>query len=357
MRRTQAAGSHLMQEEFEVSHEKAQGVSRREFVVQSGMLAGGALLGGAAGQTWAETPAGELPKRVLGRTGVSVTTLTLGTAPSGFTKPHNPKIVADCVNAAIDLGVNAIDTAPAYDVGEEGVGLALGSRRKEVFLSTKVMADDVAKAEKILANSLKVLKTDCVDLVYFHHVGDRKVDVAMNPDGVYTWLLKQKKAGKARFVGISGHNQPAKFIGLLESGEVDVLLTIVNFVDRYTYNFEEKVLPIARKHNVGIVAMKVFGGARKGNYPDPKCLPELDPEHLEIAVRYSLNVEGVATLDIGAHNVEQVRKDVELVKRYRPPTDEETQKLASLGKDLAGKWGTHFGPIAGIGSYKDVYHV
>src|SRR3990167_2194439 len=98
MRRTQAAGSLLTQEEFEVSHEKAQGVSRREFVVQSGMLAGGALLGGAAGPAWADAPAGELPKRVLGRTGVSVTTLTLGTAPAGFTKPHNPKIVADCVN-------------------------------------------------------------------------------------------------------------------------------------------------------------------------------------------------------------------------------------------------------------------
>jgi hypothetical protein len=346
-----------MQEEFEVSHEKAQGVSRREFVVQSGVLAGGALLGGAAGPAWADAPAGELPKRVLGRTGVSVTALTLGTAPAGFTKPHNPKIVADCVNAAIDLGVSAIDTAPAYDVGEEGVGLALGERRKDVFLSTKVLADDVDKAEKSFANSLKVLKTDCVDLVYLHQAGDRNVDIAMNPDGVYTWLLKQKKAGKTRFVGISGHNRPSKFIGLLESGEVDVLLVIINFVDRYTYNFEEKVLPAARKHNTGIVAMKVFGGARKGNYPDPKCLPQLDPQYLELAVRHSLAVEGVASLEIGAHNVEQVRKNVEMVKRYRPPTDEENQKLASLGKELAAEWGTHLGPIAGIGSYKNVYHV
>ena len=339
--------------------ERPHGVSRREFVVQTGALAGGVVLGGMAGASQAgqETPSGELPKRVLGRTGVSVTTLTLGTAPAGFVKPDNPKNVADCVNAAIDLGVNAIDTAPAYNVGEEGVGLGLGKRRKDVFLSTKVLADDVAEAEKILANSLKVLKTDCLDLVYLHQAGDRKVDVALNPDGVYTWLLKQKKAGKIRFVGISGHNRPAKFIGPLESGEVDVLLTIINFVDRYTYNFEEKVLPVARKHNTGIVAMKVFGGARKHNYPDPKCLPELDLEHLELAVRHSLAVEGVATLEIGAHNVEQVRKNVEMVKRYRPPTDEENQKLASLGKELSAQWGTHLGPVAGIGPYNHLYHV
>jgi predicted aldo/keto reductase-like oxidoreductase len=321
------------------------------------MLAGGALLGGVAAQAWADTAAGELPKRVLGRTGVSITTFTLGTAPAGFAKPHDPKNVADCVDAAIDLGVNAIDTAPAYDVAEEGVGLALGKRRKEVFLSTKILADDVAKAEKILANSLRLLKTDYLDLIYFHQVGERKVDIALQPDGVYTWLLKQKKAGKIRFAGISIHNRPEKALGLLESGEVDVLLTIINFVDRHTYNFEEKVLPAARKQKTGIVAMKVFGGARKGNYPDPKCLPQLDVEHLEMAVRYSMATEGVASLEIGAHNVDQVRKNVELVKRCRPLSEEENQKLVSLGKELAAQWGPHLGPLAGIGSYNNVYHV
>ena len=121
------------------------------------------------------------------------------------------KNVADCVRTAIDLGITGIDTAPAYDVAEEGVGIGLGSRRKEVFLSTKVMADRVEDAEKILAASLKKLKTDYVDLLYFHCIGDRKVDIAMNADGVFTWLVKQKKAGRTRFVGISGHHRPGRF--------------------------------------------------------------------------------------------------------------------------------------------------
>lgn len=60
-------------------------------------------------------------------------------------------------------------------------------------------------------------------------------------------------------------NRLQKFVRLLESGEGDVLLVILNFFDRYTYNFEEKVLPVARKYEVGVVAMKVFGGAQKGN--------------------------------------------------------------------------------------------
>ena len=257
--------------------------------------------------------------------------------------------MADCVNAAIDLGVNFIDMARKYDVAEEGVGLALGRRRKDVFLATKVMADTVADAERSFSESLRLLKTDHVDLLYFHHVGDRKVEIARGADGVFTWLLKQKKAGKTRFVGISGHDRPHKFGQLLESGEVDVLLVALNFVDRHTYNFEEKVLPVARKHDVGVVAMKVFGGAQNGNYPDPKCPPQLEVQHLELAVRYALGLPGVATLNIGVHNVEQLRKDVEMVKRYQPLTAEEQAKCLALGKELASRWGQHLGPLAHAG--------
>lgn len=95
----------------------------------------------------------------------------------------------------------------------------------------------------------------------------------------------------------------------------DVLLTIVNFVDRHTYRFEEDVLPIAQRHNIGIVATKVFGGARKnsGGYANPQSPPELDEKHLELALRYSLSTPGVCTLNIG--------------------------------KSLASKWGAHFGPV------------
>lgn len=327
-------------------------LSRREFVYQSGLLAGGAWLAAAAGQATAAdkaTSAGELPRRVLGKTGASITALTLGTAPCGFAKPHSPQNVADCVNAAIDLGITSIDTAPAYDIAEEGVGMGLGKRRKNIFLATKVMADDVKEAEKIFSNSLKLLKTDYVDLVYFHHLGDRKVDIAMEPNGVFTWLLKQKKAGKARFVGVSGHNRPGRFAKFLESGECDVLLTVVNFVDRHTYNFEESVLPIAVKNNVGIVAMKVFGGSLKMNYADPKCPPQLDVKYLDLAARYALGIPGVTTLNIGVHNVEQVRRNVELVKKCQALTAEEVAQCRTLGKQLAAEWGEHFGPLVRAG--------
>jgi uncharacterized protein len=340
--------SQAPEEEPRVSYH-TPGISRRTFIGQTGFLAGGSLLSVAASHAAAAERAasgGDLPHRVLGKTGVSVSALTLGTAPCGFAKPASPKSVADCVSAAIEVGINSIDTAPAYDVAEEGVGIALGSRRKAVFLSTKVLADNIADAEKSFSNSLRKLKTDYVDLVYFHQVGDRKVDLAQKPDGVFTWLVKQKKAGKARFVGISAHNRPAHCERFLASGEVDVLLTVLNFVDRYSYNFEGDVLPIARKNNVGIVAMKVFGGARKGNYPDPKCPPQLDVQHLELAVRYALGIPDVATLNIGVHNIQQLLKNVNMVKSFKPLSAAEQATCVALGKKLTAEWGNHLGPLA-----------
>lgn len=328
-----------------MSSDQTNSINRRDFTRQAGQLAGGMALSTQVAAAFAAEST-QLPRRVLGKTGVKLTVLTLGTAPCGFAKPHSPDNVAACVRAAIDLGINSIDTAPAYDVAEEGVGKGLVGRRDKVFLATKVMADTIADAEKSFSNSLRKLKTDHVDLVYFHHLGDRDIDRARADDGVYPWLLKQKKAGKARFVGVSGHNKPPRFRPFLEAGEVDVLLVALNFVDRFTYNFEEAALPTARKLDVGVIAMKVFGGARKMSYADPKLGAQLEREHMPLAVRYSLALPGVTSLNIGVHNVAQLRQNVEMVLAAKPLTPAEEKKLAALGKELSTTWGKHFGPLA-----------
>ena len=332
-----------------MSSDQNTSISRRAFVRRSGLLAGGVLIGASGSSAAAsESVVDGWPRRVLGRTKVSVTTMTLGTAPCGLCPKILPPEIARIVNEAIDLGITSIDTAPAYKQSEEGVGMALGRRRKEIFLATKVMADTIEEAERSLSNSFRLLKTDWIDLVYYHSVGSHDLEKATAPDGVFTWLVKQKQAGKFRFLGISGHHLPGMFPRLLETGEVDVLLTVVNFVDRHTYGFEEKVLPVARKHDVGIVAMKVFGGARKkaGSYPNPDAPPELDLEHLEVAVRYALGTPGVATVNLGVHNREQVRKNVEMVKGFRPLSEDEEAELSELGKQLAEQWKDHFGLVA-----------
>jgi predicted aldo/keto reductase-like oxidoreductase len=184
-------------------------------------------------------------------------------------------------------------------------------------------------------------------VLYFHDLGDRDIQRAREPDGVFTWLLKQKKAGTCRFVGVSGHNLPGRFPAFLQTGQVDVILVTVNFVDHHTYGFEEKVLPLAQEHNVGIVAMKVFGGPdpKTGSWGNPNAKANVGQDRVELAIRYALSAPGVASANLGVHHQQQVRQNVEFVKRFRPLSPEEQQMLTQLGRELAGQWGAHFGPV------------
>ncbi len=328
-------------------------ISRRRFTRDTVLMAGGALLGMSLKQSADAAPATEsLPRVKLGRTGELVTRMTLGTVPCAMPEGATPRQVADVIDEALNQGVRSVDVAPAYLRAEEGAGLALGKRRSEVFLSTKVAASTVEDAERSLANSLELLKTEYIDVLYLHSVGsrpqDRDPEVALRPDGVFPWLLKQRQSGKCRFVGISSHNAPKMCIPLLETGEVDVLLTVVNLVDRFTYDHEGILLPLAKKHDTGVVAMKVFGGAKRVL---PEGVPfnvagptELDKEHLATALRYALGVPGVAAVNLGCRTREEVRANVAAVLAYQPLSDEEALAAETLGQELAPKWTERFGP-------------
>ncbi len=331
-----------------MSSEHNQGISRRRFVAQSGVAAGGVLLGGAAAANGSSPPEQAIPQRVLGRTNVPITAMTLGTAPCGQSRDVSTQQVADIVDEALNQGIASIDTARLYGNAEEGIGRALGRRRKDVFLATKIWADTVDDAERAMSESLKALKTDYVDLLYFHNLGNRNVETAMGADGVFTWIQKQKELGKTRFVGISGHNLSERFPAFIETGEVDVVLMVLNFVDRYIYGFERKILPLARKHNLGVIAMKVFGGIQGGfrNYGGPPSPPQMDTKYLDLAVRYTLGLPGVTSVNIGVHCAEQVRENVKRVKRYQALSREELDEIARIGQTLSPQWGPHFGPAA-----------
>ncbi len=343
-----------------MADEHQSGISRRHFVRQGGLFAAGATLGagalssvGSDEATAADrASAGELPRAVLGRTGERVTRMTLGTVPSGMPEDATPRDVARMVDAALEAGVRSIDVAPVYVHAEEGAGIALGKRRKEVFLSTKVWADTVADAEESFANSLRLLKTDYVDVLYLHSVGsrtkDRDPDVALRPDGVFPWILKQKKLGKCRFVGVSSHNAPSMCRQVLETGDVDVLLTVINFVDRYTYNHEGELIPVARKHGTGVIAMKVFGGSRRVLPPGQKMNlagpAEMHGYDFNLAIRYAMSVPGVTAVNLGCHTPEELRQNAATVRAAKPLSNEQRAQLERIGRDLAPKWCERFGP-------------
>lgn len=287
-----------------MSKEKQNQFSRRSFLQGASALGGsGALLlsRGHGGYAQDTTTTQTLPRRVLGKTKQRVSALALGTWPCGRSEDVDMRGVSALVNEALDLGINFIDTARNYGKAEEGIGKALGKRRDEVFLTTKVWADDADEARRSLEESLRVLQTDHVDLVYLHSVGNRDTEQARAADGALTYLLSQKESGKTRYVGISGHSKAKDFVSILETGQIDVVMMAMNFVDRYIYGFEQKVLPVANRLNVAVACMKVFGGIRGGfgaaDGPNPG--PEMDSRHIQRAIRYAMGLPGVATLVIG----------------------------------------------------------
>ena len=99
--------------------------------------------------------------------------------------------------------------------------------------------------------------------------------------------------------------------------------------------------------------MKVFcgpalkkDGKSSSRWEDPKNQANVGVENVEMAIRYGLSVPGVSTVNLGVHNVEQVRQNVKHAAAFKPLSDGERKKLARLGKKLSAKWGPQYGPVA-----------
>jgi predicted aldo/keto reductase-like oxidoreductase len=320
-------------------------IGRREFLKRAGCAGAGLALTLMQHPLRAQTD-GELQKRVLGRTKEKVTILGLGTAPVG----EGPVGVEEGIkifSEVIDRGVNYVDTARIYGNAEEILGHIIPKRRDKLFLVTKVSTDNGARAEQSLSESLSRLKTDYIDLVHIHSIGGKNLDRVLGKDGVLEFLLKQKEAGKIRFIGVSGHNRPANFVRMIQTDQIDVLMGVMNHADRNIYDFEGKVLPEAIKRNVGCAAMKVYAGIKGGfrNHRSGFVGCATEPERLPHAMAYALDLEGVSVAVVGPYTAKQAIQNVQFASQYKPLTPEQQASLMEYGKNLAKSLGPRYGRV------------
>jgi predicted aldo/keto reductase-like oxidoreductase len=283
------------------------------------------------------------PKRQLGRTGEWVPILGFGTASLG--RGVADDVAAQLLNHAVDLGINYIDTAAevgGYGRAQKQIGRALGARRNEIFLVSKLFEPDGDAARRLLESNLAELRTDHVDLLYVHSLGHDKMDpdVVFAKNGVFETVLRAKEEGLTRFVGVTGHNRPERLMRALADYDLDVLMTAVNFVDVHTYGFERRIWPFARRRGLGLVAMKVYGGVKGQHTP-----ALLDEEHHEMALRYALSIEGCASAVIGMVSKDELEENVRRARAFSPLTEGERAALLATGETLAAEWGPHFGPV------------
>jgi uncharacterized protein len=285
-----------------------------------------------------------LPTRRLGKINFQAGILGLGAQHLG--DPGVEQSTVDrVIGEALDNGLNYIDTAPPYNQSEERVGRALKGKRDKVFLVSKVETSAKGDALYQLHDSLRKLQTDHLDCVHIHNISrdDRypSLDQVLAKNGTLGALLEARQQGLIRHIGCTSHLRPARMLPALATGEIDLMMCALNFVERHIYGYEEKVLPEARKRNIGVIAMKVLGGPVKG--PGARLI---SPEDYQTTLRYVWSIPGVAVAIVGIRTPEELRQALNAARSYKPFDRQEISHVTERGKQLAAQWGPLRGPVA-----------
>jgi hypothetical protein len=295
-------------------------ISRRQFLedIGFGAAAGTSLL--LLKDAASARPTTDLiPSRTLGRTGAKVSILAFGCG-SRFLMYKDEESALSILNRAIDLGITYLDTAYAYGDGESEtrIGKVMASRRKEVWLATKIPDRTRDEFLRRLEGSLKRLRTDHVDLVHIHGLGQAgdlaKIEA---PDGALKGLMEAREQKMARFVGMTSHTNGEVMAKAIERHDLDCVQVALNA--SRNGRFEELALPAANAKNLGVIAMKVTGQEfLVGEGPGKADMRSL--------LRYSMSLP-VTTAVVGMPRAEMLAQNVEMARNFLPLKDQEKERL------------------------------
>jgi aryl-alcohol dehydrogenase-like predicted oxidoreductase len=278
--------------------------------------------------------AGELlnpiPKRRLRKTGVDLSIIAFGGIVVTDTEPAFAKNV---VAEAFDRGINYFDVAPSYGNAQERLGPALEPYRSRSFLACKTAERTKSGAAKELEESLRLLRTDHLDLYQFHHLTTMdEVNTVFGPDGAMETFQAAKKAGKVRFIGFSAHSVEAA-LAALNRYEFDTILFPINFVLFSQAKFGPQVLAKAREKGMGILALKGMAKTtwpktmKESERPNPKCWyqPAGLPEEAALGLRWTLSQPITAAVPPGDEKYFRLAMDV--AQKFEPLKPEEEKAL------------------------------
>jgi len=282
-----------------------------------------------------------LPTRTLGRTGANVSILAFGCG-SRFLMYEDEEKASAILNHAIDNGINYLDTAYSYGDGksETRVGKVMATRRKDVWLATKIPDRTRDEFMRRLEGSLKRLQTDHVDLLHIHSLGNAD-DLAKieAPNGAMKALLEAREQKMCRAIGMTSHTNGRVMATAIQHNDLDCVQMALN-ASQNGY-FEVAALPAARAKNLGIIAMKVTG---------QEYLLGVDSGKTDInsLLRYSLSLP-VTTAVVGMPKQEMLDHNIEVARNFTPYADADLERLRNtlqpsregLEKRLSGH---HDGP-------------
>ncbi|MCP5111279.1 MAG: aldo/keto reductase, partial [bacterium] len=205
------------------------------------------------------------------------------------------------------------------------IGRAMKTRRKEVFLVTKIQDRTYDDVMRIMEGSLRRLQSDQVDLVHMHGLGNAADLAAMEaPDGALKALHKIRDEKMARFIGVTCHADPVVLKTLLERHDLDCTQMALNAarvgasaIRGLENSFETLAMPVALNKNMGVTAMKVFA--------QEKLLGDAPPEQL---VRYAMSLP-VASAVVGMPKLELLDANIQTAKSFQPMPESEMKQLST----------------------------
>lgn len=271
-----------------------------------------------------------IERRPFGKTGEKVSALGLGGYHLG--KIKSVREAVRVVHAAIDAGMTFMDNAWEYHDGrsEELMGKGLEGRRKDVFLMTKLCTHGRGKREAMrqLEQSLRRLKTDFLDLWQIHecvYYNDPERHFAR--DGAVEALDQAKRAGKVRYVGFTGHKDPAIHLEMLSHDyPFDACLMPLNCFDSSFRSFERNVLPELLRRGIAPLGMKSLGG--DGRMVKKKAVSARE------ALRYAMSLP-VATTISGIDSLRVLKQNIAVASSFKQLSPREMEGLRRRVREQA----------------------
>jgi aryl-alcohol dehydrogenase-like predicted oxidoreductase len=327
-------GAFALEEDEQMPESEPSQVDRRGFLQTSALATAAATLATTAGRA-DDAPAGQqpLPRRKLGKTGVDVTILNLGT----WQNPGLDRLL----RFAYANGVRYYDTAKAYG-SEPGIKRwlqATPAARKDIFLVTKDTPRTPRDLIKQLDQRLATLGVDYVDLIFVHALGDRDENAGV--EWPKSREFKQvaeaiKKSGKAKFVGFSSHHpRRAEYLqAAAEGGFVDVIML------QYTPWLDQdaplnRALDACHERGIGLVSMKQvagqFGNAQGGVLDEVvRRVPMLEERNLtpyQGLLHAIWTDERISSSCVSMRNTDQIRQNTDAARRFEPLKQAEIRQL------------------------------
>lgn len=300
---------------------------RRQFLQGIGVIGAGGILADHILNSHAEVAAspvttGVIPRRPLGKTGVEVSLIGLGGATLGQAKSKEEAI--RITHEAIDNGITFMDNAWEYNQhrSEEWMGEALRGRREQVFIMTKVCTHgrDRQVAMQQLEESLRRLKIDHLDLWQIHEVVyDNDPEMIFRANGAIEALTQAKKEGKVRFVGFTGHKDPAIHLKMLAYNyPFDTVQLPLNCFDASFRSFEQLVLPELNKRGIAAIGMKSLSG--NGDAVKKGVITARE------ALSYVMSLP-IATVVSGIDSLAVLRQNLAIAQGFQPMSPPQMQSL------------------------------